>query len=205
MLDNLLCAIDNGLKTLSGIHETPDSPADNCRDNTLSNSEKSLSIALMRVNHCGEVCAQALYSGQSVVAKSQATKDYMQHCIEEEVAHLVWCRKRLQQLQGKTSVLDPLFYTCSFAMGIVTGLLSDKVSLGFIAASEELVAQHLRHHLQQLPQTDVKSLAIVQQMLQDEEAHRDQAKAKGGKKFDSSTLKFMRLMSKLMTATTSQI
>ena len=207
MIDKVITALDNGLKTLTVAHSHSniDSPAANIADAELNSEQRQKSLAMMRINHCGEVCAQALYSGQSVFAKDEATAKYMQHCIEEEIDHLIWCRQRILELQGNTSKLDPVFYACSFVMGMITGLLGDKISMSFVAASEDLVAKHLQNHLKRFAKTDKKSIAIVEQMLIDEQKHRDQAVNKGGSDLSNTTKYLMQLTSKIMTTTTAKI
>jgi len=206
MIDRLFTALDNGLKTLTNsFNNNSRNPALTVKEQQLTTDEQQQSIAMMRVNHCGEICAQALYNGQALVAKDAKTYQYLQHCADEETEHLVWCRDRLQQLQAKTSILDPIFYSYSFVIGVISGLLGDKISLGFVSASEDLVAYHLKQHLNRLATNDQKSIAIVEQMLQDELKHRDEATNKGGQPFDERIKSLMRLTSKAMTMTTSKI
>ena len=157
---------------------------------------------LMRINHTGEVCAQALYQGQALTAKTETIKTAMQASAKEEEDHLAWCEERLSQLGSRPSYLNPLFYGLSFGMGAIAGAAGDKWSLGFVAATEDQVCQHLRDHLQQLPEDDLQTRAILEQMLADEEHHGETALAHGGIAFNSSVKKIMTGLSKLMTRTT---
>ena len=160
---------------------------------------------LMRINHTGEVCAQALYQGQALTAKLPHIREQMEHAAEEEVDHLVWCEQRIHELGSHTSVLNPLFYGLSFAIGATAGAISDKVSLGFVAATEEQVCKHLDDHLQHIPADDPKSRAILQQMRLDEEEHANVALDAGGYRFPAPIKFGMSLMAKVMTASTYRI
>jgi ubiquinone biosynthesis monooxygenase Coq7 len=159
----------------------------------------------MRVNHTGEVCAQALYQGQALTAKLPAVREEMQEAAQEEVDHLVWCEERLRELDSHTSVLNPAWYAMSFALGAVAGAISDKVSLGFVAATEERVCNHLRQHLQELPDTDRKSQLILQQMLEDEQRHGDKALEAGGTDFPRPLKEAMSGVSQIMTRSSYRI
>ena len=152
-------------------------------DAELSASQRRHVAGLMRVNHTGEVCAQALYQGQALTAKLPTVRKEMQQAAREEVDHLVWCEERLRELGSHTSYLNPAWYGLSFALGAVAGAISDKVSLGFVAATEERVCSHLRDHLKQLPDEDRKSQLILQQMLEDEQRHGEKALEAGGADF----------------------
>ena len=156
----------------------------------------------MRINHTGEVCAQALYQGQALTAKNAQVKAAMEHSATEEIDHLAWCEQRLKELDSHTSHLNPLFYAASFAIGAAAGAISDKISLGFVAATEDQVCEHLREHLQTLPAEDEKSRAIVQQMLEDEAEHASKAIEAGGQVFPTPVKKAMSLMAKVMTGST---
>ena len=150
----------------------------------------------MRINHTGEVCAQALYQGQALTAKLPQVRIAMEHAAEEEVDHLAWCEQRIHQLGSHTSILNPLFYGMSFGIGAVAGLISDKVSLGFVAATEDQVCKHLNEHLEQLPAEDEKSRAILEQMRIDEEQHAESALEAGGFRFPAPVKFGMSLMAK---------
>ena len=159
----------------------------------------------MRVNHTGEVCAQALYQGQALTAKLPAVRDEMQQAALEEVDHLVWCEERLRELDSRASYLNPAWYGMSFALGAIAGAIGDKVSLGFVAATEEQVCSHLRDHLKQLPDEDRKSSLILQQMLEDEQRHGANALEAGGIDFPRPIKKAMSALSQLMTRTSYRI
>jgi ubiquinone biosynthesis monooxygenase Coq7 len=165
----------------------------------LTATEKAESICLMRVNHAGEVCAQALYQGQAMTARHNEVREQMQQAATEENDHLLWCRQRLDELDGHTSLLNPLWYTGSFMIGAATGLLGDKWSLGFLAETEHQVVNHLQSHLERLPGTDSKSSAILVQMKEDEARHKASALHSGGSALPGSAKKIMTLMSRVMT------
>ena len=203
-VDRFLVEVDGMLKTLSrkGASAMRPSPAAGHRDSKLSDKERKHSAGLMRVNHTGEVCAQALYQGQAMTAKSVGTRSEMQEAAQEEIDHLVWCEERLEELGTRPSVLNPLFYGASLAMGAVAGLVGDSVSLGFVHATEERVASHLRSHLKTLPETDRKSQLILQTMLEDEERHGANALKAGGQELPQPIKRVMTQASKLMTGST---
>ncbi len=203
-VDRLLVEVDGMLKTLSrrGASALRPSPAVGHSDTQLSARERKHSGGLMRVNHTGEVCAQALYQGQALTAKSAGTRTEMQEAAQEEIDHLVWCEERLEELGTRPSVLNPIFYGASLAMGAVAGLVGDGVSLGFVHATEERVASHLRSHLKTLPETDRKSQLILQTMLEDEERHGENALKAGGQELPQQVKRIMTQASKLMTSTT---
>ena len=159
----------------------------------------------MRINHTGEVCAQALYQGQAMTARSAEVKASMANSAKEEEDHLAWCEQRLIELDSHPSYLNPLFYGLSFGLGAVAGAAGDKWSLGFVAATEEQVCNHLRDHLAQLPVHDQKSRAILTQMLSDEEHHGNVALEVGGKPFSQPAKNVMASVAKLMTKTTYRI
>lgn len=204
-LDHLFAAMDNGLKTLTqGAYQAArsiDSPSTAIDD---EKPEKH-TAALMRINHTGEVCAQALYQGQALTAKNQATRQAMQSAADEEIDHLVWCEERIKELGGHTSYLNPLFYGMSFAIGAVTGAISDKISLGFVEATEDQVCKHLEEHLQQVPASDERTRAILEQMLEDEARHGHMALENGGVEFPKPVKSAMSAIAKVMTASTYRI
>lgn len=172
LLDQLILRIDETLQSSYLTCSTRRcSPATNLVDVTLSKKERLHSGGLMRVNHVGEVCAQALYSGQALTARSPAIKQKLQKASQEEIDHLNWCRERIQQLDSHVSYLNPLWYICSLLIGVSAGLLGDKVSLGFLAETEHQVERHLLKHLHSLPMQDKKSRAIVEQMRHEEMEH----------------------------------
>lgn len=205
--DRLLLQADSALRTLipQSAHPNRPSPAQRENDTPLSQSETAHIAGLMRINHTGEVCAQALYQGQALTARLPRVRKAMEQAAEEEIDHLVWCEQRIRELDSRPSILNPLFYGLSFGVGAVAGLISDKVSLGFVAATEDQVCKHLDEHLQEIPAADQKSLAILQQMRTDEERHASSAIEAGGMRFPAP-LKFgMSLLSKVMTKSTYRI
>lgn len=205
--DRLINQFDHALRTLhpGGITANRPSPAAHVDESELSDSARRHSSGLMRVNHSGEVCAQALYQGQAATAKLANVRKKMEIAADEEIDHLAWCDERLRQLHSRPSLLNPIWYGMSFGLGAAAGLVSDKASLGFVAATEEQVGEHLRDHLKRLPREDQKSRAIVQTMLKEEEAHGQNALRAGGYRFAKPLKALMRLTSKLMTATSYRI
>lgn len=207
-IDNLIINADRALRTLAAgsdmTSERP-SPARSLSEADLSEAERKKSAALMRVNHTGEVCAQALYQGQALTAKLPNVRVEMEKAAEEEIDHLVWCQDRIDALGSHTSYLNPVWYGLSFAIGAGAGLVSDKVSLGFVAATEDQVCKHLQDHLQELPMSDNRSRAVVEQMLEDEARHADMALNAGGYNFPAPVKGLMTLVSKVMTTTSYRI
>jgi len=206
--DQLIINADRALRTLAAgsdmTAERP-SPAKPLNENELSDAERQHAAALMRVNHTGEVCAQALYQGQALTAKLPHVRKEMEKAAAEEIDHLVWCQERIDALGSHTSYLNPLWYGLSFAIGASAGLVSDKVSLGFVAATEDQVCKHLEDHLQQLPQQDTRSRAVVEQMLIDEAQHADMALNAGGYRFPTPVKGLMSLVAKVMTTSSYRI
>ncbi len=207
MLDNILNQIDSGLRTSFSDAPSPQrvSPAQDLVEPELTDKQRQHAIGLMRVNHAGEICAQALYQGQALTAKLPEVGDKMKESAEEEIDHLAWCEQRIEELGGKTSVLNPAWYAMSFALGAGAGLVSDKLSLGFVAATENQVCDHLKKHLEELPLEDDKSRLIVEQMLADEAQHAESALKAGGHVFPKPIKQFMTLVSSAMTKTSYKI
>lgn len=207
MLDNILNQIDSGLRTSFSGAPSPQrvSPAQDLVEPELTDKQRQHAIGLMRVNHAGEICAQALYQGQALTAKLPEVGDKMKESAEEEIDHLAWCEQRIEELGGKTSVLNPVWYAMSFALGAGAGLVSDKLSLGFVAATENQVCDHLKTHLEELPLEDDKSRLIVEQMLVDEAQHAESALKAGGHVFPKPIKQFMTLVSSAMTKTSYKI
>lgn len=206
-LDHCLSGFDRALKTFAGgapAAERP-SPAADLAMTTLNAAERKHVAGLMRVNHTGEVCAQALYKGQALGARSEAVRDAMHHAAAEEVDHLAWCEQRISELDGHTSYLNPLWYGLSFSMGALAGAVNDKVSLGFIAATEDQVCEHLREHLDRLPPEDDRSRAIIEQMLRDEAQHAEHALESGGQEFPLPVKRAMTGLARVMTHTSYRI
>ncbi len=201
MLDRLIGEADSVLRTLSnrGHQAERPSPAEGHSESDLDQQQRKHVAGLMRVNHTGEVCAQALYQGQALTAKLPDVREDMKQAAQEEIDHLMWCEERLQQLDSHTSRLNPAWYGLSFALGAAAGAIGDKWSLGFVAATEERVCGHLRDHLKSLPTEDRKSRLILQQMLEDEQHHGDNALAAGGADFPRPVKDAMTAVSQVMT------
>ena len=206
-IDNFILRADRALRTLAGNDQQAErpSPAANLSEQELSTEEKRHAAGLMRVNHAGEVCAQALYQGQALTAKLPDVRFEMERAAAEEVDHLVWCQERIDALGSHTSYLNPVWYGLSFAIGAGAGLVSDKISLGFVAATEDQVCKHLQKHLEELPAQDEKSRVVVAQMLSDEARHADMALSAGGYNFPAPVKGLMTLISKAMTETSYRI
>lgn len=201
-LDRLIIEFDKGLRTLlAQAHSARPFPDAGLAEAALSDSEKKHAAALMRINHSGEICAQALYQGQALTARDPAIQKKLQHAAEEETEHLAWTSKRVHELGGHLSVLNPLWYTGSLALGAVAGLLGDKWNLGFLAETERQVGGHLQSHLASLPPQDEKSRAVVQQMYVDETRHSEMAKRLGGAELPEPVRRLMQASSKVMTKT----
>jgi len=199
--DHLVMNFDQAIRTLVGhplVTERPD-PADNIEEAELSETEKTESIRLMRVNHAGEVAAQALYQGQALTAKLPEVRERMERAAAEENDHLDWCEKRVHALDGHLSYLNPLWYAGSFALGATAGLAGDKWSLGFVAETERQVVQHLDEHLKKISPKDAKSRTVLEQMKLDEARHGEMAKAAGGVELPGPVKTLMGMTSKIMT------
>lgn len=207
LVDRLISEADTVLRTVTSRGHTPGrpNPAEGHSDTELSEQEREHVAGLMRINHTGEVCAQALYQGQALTARLPTVKEEMQQAADEEVDHLVWCEERLRELGSHTSYLNPAWYGMSFALGAIAGAIGDDVSLGFVAATEERVCDHLRDHLGQLPEEDRKSQLILQQMLEDEQRHGENALKAGGKDFPKPVKDAMTAVSKVMTGSSYRI
>ncbi len=167
----------------------------------LSTEQRRRSAGLMRVNHAGEIAAQALYHGQALAAHDASTRDMLLHAAREEADHLAWCATRLTELESRPSVLDPLWYAGSFAIGALAGLMGDRISLGFVVETERQVEGHLEGHLDTLPQGDARSRAIVDAMRSDEVTHGANAKAAGGIDLPPPIRALMRATARVMTGT----
>ena len=201
-LDKFIHSFDQALRSLvpgttSAQRENPGDEA----EAKLGVSEARHVAGLMRVNHSGEVCAQALYHGQALTAKLPHVRQEMQQAAIEEQDHLAWCEDRLKELDSHTSVLNPIWYGLSYGMGAIAGIAGDKYSLGFVAETERQVSQHLQQHLQQLPEHDERSRKILEQMNEDELHHRDTALQAGGVDLPVPVKITMTAISKLMTKT----
>jgi len=205
-IDAILVGIDRALRTLSGGRASGRaSPGESVPERPLDDAERAHAAGLMRVNHAGEVCAQALYEGQALVARDPRVRESLLDAAREEEDHLAWCSARLDALGSRPSVLNPVWYGLSFAMGAVTGLLGDKLSLGFVAATEDQVCKHLERHLDALPADDERSRAVVAQMHADEARHGTKALEAGGVEFPAPVKDLMTVVSTLMTETSYRI
>lgn len=202
-LDRLILQFDQALRTIVPGSSTQHrvSPADTAADTSLSDEERRQAASLMRINHTGEVCAQALYQGQALTAKLPDIRQAMEVAAQEEVDHLAWCEQRLQALDSHTSVLNPAWYALSFGLGAAAGLAGDHWSLGFVAETESQVCEHLRDHLNRLPTQDHKSRAVLEQMMIDEQHHGDTARQAGGADLPAPIKLGMHLMSQVMKKT----
>ena len=201
MLDKLIIEFDKGLKTLTAsAHSVRPHPDENVQETDLSAEEMRHALGLMRINHCGEVCAQALYNGQSLTAKNPQIVEALQQASKEETEHLAWCEKRIHALGGHTSLLNPLWYAGAFAIGYAAGKLGgDQVSLGFVVETEHQVEAHLNSHMQKLPEGDTASRAIVAQMKADEIAHAQMAQREGAVALPAPIQGLMKAAAKVMT------
>ena len=200
--DDIICAFDRSLRVISGVSVTHrPTPAAKVSEQTLSEPERRHSAGLMRVNHVGEVCAQALYEAQARFARNPDTQAQLRHAGEEELDHLAWTAARLTELGSRPSLLNPLWYAGSFALGAIAARMGDAQSLGFVVETERQVEAHLNSHLSELPATDLKSRAIVAQMRDDEAAHGASAQAMGATDLPLPVRLAMRGMAKLMTGT----
>lgn len=201
-LDRFIVEFDKGLRTLFAPAQTVRPlPGRELMETPLSAADKKLSGALMRVNHSGEICAQALYQGQALTAREPAIQQALQQAAWEETEHLNWCEQRIRDLGSHKSFLNPLWYTGSLAIGALAGALGDKWNLGFLAETEHQVSRHLEGHLARLPAQDVKSRAVLAQMKEDEEKHATTALEHGGAPLPAPVRAAMRLSSKMMTKT----
>ncbi|QPF72523.1 2-polyprenyl-3-methyl-6-methoxy-1,4-benzoquinone monooxygenase [Roseateles sp. DAIF2] len=204
--DRLLASLDHGLRTMFGHHgRSRATPRATEATPALAREEQQLSGALMRVNHVGEICAQALYQSQALVCRDAGLREHFLHAAREEEDHLAWTRERLDQLNSHVSRLSPLWWGGAFAFGTLAGLAGDKLSLGFVVETERQVEEHLAGHLDRLPAEDHASRAIVAQMKEDEARHADEALAAGAQELPAPIKGLMRLAAKVMTVTAHRI
>lgn len=201
-LDQLIVAFDQGLRTVfAPARSSRAIPGEDLPGADLTESERQLSASLMRVNHTGEVCAQALYQGQALTARDSRARAALETAAREETEHLAWTERRLEELGGRKSLLNPAWYAGSFALGALAGLAGDRWSLGFLAETERQVVAHLSGHLQRLPENDRKSRAVVESMREDEARHATSAISHGGAPLPEPARAAMRVSSKVMTET----
>jgi len=202
LVDKFLCELDTALRTLAvptNRKSLRPYPGDAEKEPKLSEAEKKHVSGLMRVNHSGEVAAQALYQGQALTAKLTNIKEQMTDAANEEVEHLAWCEERLRELDSKPSILNPLWYGGSLLIGALAGIAGDKWSLGFVVETERQVTSHLKEHLQKLPKNDLKTKAIITKMHEDEEHHANIANIAGANKLPFFVSQLMSCVSKFLT------
>ncbi|MCP5182278.1 MAG: 2-polyprenyl-3-methyl-6-methoxy-1,4-benzoquinone monooxygenase [Pseudomonadales bacterium] len=205
-IDQLIVGFDRGLRTVFGpASGHRPNPAADLPEACLDETQRRHAAGLMRINHTGEICAQALYEGQAMAAEQPSARAMLLKAADEEADHLAWCGDRLRELDSRPSVLNPLFYAASWCMGLLTGKLGDRVSLGFVEATEERVGAHLTEHLETLPESDLRSRAIVTRMRTEEAEHGATALRAGGASFPVPVRRFMWLLSRVMTASTYRI
>ncbi len=206
-LDDLIIELDKGIKSsFSNVHKHKrDYPAETTIEVELNEFEKNHSAGLMRVNHSGEVCAQALYLGQSLTAESKEIQDQMKHAAEEEMDHLAWCNRRLDELGDGPSILNPIWYSMSFSIGALTGLAGDKWSLGFVEETEKQVVSHLDSHLNKVSDKDIKTKKVIRKMREDEDSHAKQARESGSSELPDEVKIGMSWVARLMTSTSYYI
>ena len=200
LVDRLICELDHALRTIaapaSALRISPAMAMDADEERNVEASR------LMRVNHCGELCAQALYRGQALVAQSDEIRTVLEDAAQEERDHLAWCQQRIAELGGRTSVLNPAWYAASFCLGVASGALGDKWSMGFLVETERQVERHLEDHLSELPTSDNRSRAVLATMLEDEIRHGESGEAHGAVPLPAAVKVAMKFTSKLMTRST---
>jgi ubiquinone biosynthesis monooxygenase Coq7 len=199
-IDGLIAQVDRALRTVSNVAEASRaSPAEALPDAELTEADRRHAAALMRVNHVGEVCAQALYQGQALTARDPNAREALERAAREEEDHLAWSAQRVHDLGGRTSLLNPLWYAGAFAIGAVAGALGDRWNLGFLAETERQVEEHLSGHLERLPAEDARTRTLVEAMRADEARHRDTALRLGAAELPPPVRLAMRIASGLMT------
>jgi 3-demethoxyubiquinol 3-hydroxylase len=207
--DRILSSLDNALRTVAApAHAARPNPAQSAAGDgaeQLDEAQRRLSGSLMRVNHVGEVCAQALYQAQALTARTESLREQMRVAAREETDHLAWTEQRLQQLGDRPSLLNPLWYAGAFGIGLLAGRLGDRVSLGFVVETERQVEAHLASHLERLPANDTRSRAIVDAMKADERQHADAAQAAGGIELPAPVRWLMKASARVMTVTAHRI
>ena len=205
-LDRVIVEFDRALRTLAGVAGSArEMPGREIAEADLPQAARRHAAALMRVNHTGEICAQALYSGQALTARNLATKAVLEHAAAEESDHLAWTASRVEHLGGRVSVLNPAFYAGAFMVGAISGALGDRWNLGFLAETERQVEAHLDGHLDSLPASDLKSRAVVETMKQDEARHAATATAHGATELPGPIKKIMKMAARAMTFSTYRL
>ena len=199
-IDRLIGEFDRALRAVAGVaRSSRPSPAEGVPETAVSEDERSHAAALMRVNHVGEICAQALYQGQALTARNPRARAALEEAAREEEDHLVWSAERIGELGGRPSLLNPAWYAGAFVMGAVAGVLGDRWNLAFLAETERQVEEHLGGHLEELPADDERTRAVVEAMRADEARHRATAQAMGAAELPEPVKRAMRLASKVMT------
>ena len=205
-LDRLIGEFDRALRAVAGVVDSSRaSPAEAVGEASLEERQKAHAAALMRVNHVGEVCAQALYQGQALTARDERTRASLEQAAREEADHLAWSAARIRELGGRPSLLNPLWYAGSLALGIGAGLLGDRWNLAFLAETERQVEEHLRGHLERLAPEDARTRAVVEAMRSDEARHRDTAIALGAAELPPPAKLAMRAMAQVMTTVARRV
>lgn len=205
-LDRVIIEFDRALRTLAGAASaTRAEPGREIAEADMQETERRHAAGLMRVNHTGEICAQALYSGQALTARNSATRAVLQQAASEEADHLAWTAARVEALGGRLSVLNPAFYAGAFVIGAMSGALGDRWNLGFLAETERQVEAHLDGHLDSLPASDLKSRAVVDAMKQDEARHAATATVHGGAELPGPVREIMRMAARAMTFSTYRL
>jgi 3-demethoxyubiquinol 3-hydroxylase len=200
MIDHLIIGFDKALRTVfANAHTVRPVPGGNLPEAEMSDEERRLSASLMRVNHCGEICAQALYQGQALMSKDEGIKRALEVAAHEETEHLAWTERRIAELGGRKSLLNPLWYGGSLAIGMLAARFGDGINLGFLAETERQVEAHLKSHLDRLPEQDLRSREIVEQMKTDEVAHAETAEHLGALELPAPVKTAMKASSRLMT------
>jgi ubiquinone biosynthesis monooxygenase Coq7 len=206
MLDQAIIEFDKALRTVfAPARSVRPVPGEDVPDAELSAAERAHAAALMRVNHVGEVCAQALYQGQSIMSRDPAIRDTLRQASQEETEHLAWTERRIAELGGRKSLLNPLWYGGALAIGLLAGRLGDRWNLGFLAETERQVEQHLKTHLDTLPPADQRSRAIVEQMKVDEAEHADTAVRLGAHDLPAPAKAMMKAAARVMTTLTYRL
>ncbi|MCY4130353.1 MAG: 2-polyprenyl-3-methyl-6-methoxy-1,4-benzoquinone monooxygenase [Gammaproteobacteria bacterium] len=203
LLDGIIPVIDSGLRTLTGIHQKSFEDSIFPPTRELSPGNRRAAASIMRINHCGEVCAQALYQGQALTARTPSVQLQLKQAASEEREHLALCRTRLNELDAKPSVLEPFFFVASLGIGALAGQLGDEVSLGFVEATEDEVCKHLDRHIADLDEEDARTKAMLESIRADEAQHRLTAREHGGMVFATPIKSAMALAAKVMTRTTA--
>ncbi|MFW5432733.1 MAG: 2-polyprenyl-3-methyl-6-methoxy-1,4-benzoquinone monooxygenase [Methylophilaceae bacterium] len=206
LIDHVINTFDAALRTVfTEAKPTRKRPDIAIKEDAITEEQKPKVAALMRINHVGEVCAQALYSGQAFTSRNPAIVEALEEAAAEETDHLAWCESRIKELGGRKSLLNPVWYISSFTLGAVAGAIGDKWNLGFLAETEQQVSAHLASHLELLPTEDTKTRTIIEQMHADESAHAQEAHDLGAAELPTPVKKMMKISSKIMTATAYHI